>query len=69
MATYKEIQEYIKMRHGYVAKTCWIAHVKSELGISTRVAINRKDSDKRVYPCPADKHEDIVAALRHFNMI
>ena len=69
MASYKEIQEYIKKKHGYVAKTCWIAHIKSEFGISTRVAVNRKDFEKRVYPCPKDKQQDIVDALKYFNMI
>lgn len=28
MATYKDIQKYIKSQHGYEVKTCWIAHAK-----------------------------------------
>lgn len=28
MATYKQIQEYIKQKHGYIPKSCWIAHMK-----------------------------------------
>lgn len=69
MATYKEIQEYIKNKYGYVAKTCWIAHTKSEMGITTRMAANRKDAEKRVYPCPEDKQKDITEALKYFGMI
>ena len=69
MATYKEIQEYIRNEKGYVAQTCWIAHTKSLCGIQTRTAPNRIDSDARVKPCPADKVEDIKEAFRHFGMI
>lgn len=28
MATYKQIQEYLKYNYGFVPKTCWIAHMK-----------------------------------------
>lgn len=69
MATYKEIQEYIKNEKGYVVKTCWIAHVKSLCDIKTRVAPNRKDPNTRVKPCPEDKVEDIKEAFKHFRMI
>lgn len=69
MATYKEIQEYIRNEKGYVAQTCWIAHTKVLCGIQTRTAPNRIDSDARVKPCPADKVEDIKEAFRHFGMI
>ena len=69
MATYKEIQEYIRNEKGYVVKTCWIAHTKSICGIHTRKAANRIDSNSRVYPCPEDKVEDIKEAFRHFGMI
>lgn len=41
MATYKEIQEYIRNEKGYMAQTCWIAHTKSLCGIQTRNAPNR----------------------------
>lgn len=33
MATYKEIQKYVKDIHGFVPKTCWIAHMKEVCGI------------------------------------
>ena len=69
MATYKEIQDYIKNKKGYMAQTCWIAHTKSICGIQTRVAPNRKNMDARVKPCPEDKVEDIKEAFRYFGMI
>ena len=69
MATYKEIQEYIKKEKGYIAQTCWIAHTKLMCGIQTRVATNRKNMDARVKPCPDDKVEDIKEAFRYFGMI
>lgn len=69
MATYKDIQEYIRKEKGYVVQTCWIAHTKSLCGIQMRVAPNRKDSNVRVKPCPEDKVEDIKKAFRHFGML
>ncbi len=69
MATYKEIQDYIKENHGYVAKTCWIAHTKELVGISKRIAPNRIDKGKRVYLCPESKVEDIKEAFKHFEMM
>lgn len=69
MATYKEIQEYIKEEKGYMAQTCWIAHAKLLCGIQTKTAPNRISQDKRVKPCPDDKVEDIKEAFRYFGMI
>lgn len=69
MATYKEIQEYIRNEKGYMAQTCWIAHTKSLCGIQTRNSPNRISENKRVKPCPEDKIEDIKEAFRHFGMI
>lgn len=30
MATYKEIQAYVKKQKGYSIKTCWIADMKNQ---------------------------------------
>jgi hypothetical protein len=38
MATYKDIQKYVKQRFGFEPKTCWIAHVKELNGLPTRSA-------------------------------
>lgn len=69
MATYKEIQEYIKVNFGYTPKTCWIAHSKEVYGLSPKVANNRNDINKREFPCPAEKLEDIRQAFLHFEML
>jgi hypothetical protein len=69
MATYKEIQEYVRVNFGYKPKTCWIAHSKEIYGLSPKTAANRKDSNKREYPCPIEKQEDIRKAFLHFGML
>jgi len=69
MATYKEIQEYVKANFGFTPKTCWIAHSKEVYGLSPKVANNRNDMNKREYPCPAEKQEDIRKAFKHFGML
>ncbi|OZA92340.1 MAG: hypothetical protein B7X57_08445 [Erythrobacter sp. 34-65-8] len=68
MATYREIQDRVRALVGYTPKTCWIADVKSQHGLTSRTASNRLTND-RVHPCPADKKTDIEAALRQFGMI
>jgi hypothetical protein len=69
MATYAEVQRYVKLRHGFLLKTCWIPDVKAELGLTTRVAPNRIHTSRREVPCPPDKRAAIEDALRHFGMI
>ena len=68
MATYKEIQSFVKANYGFIPKTCWIAHVKEIEGLPIRRAWNRK-SKERQDPCPSDKIGSIRDALFHFNMI
>ena len=36
MATYKEIQSYVKEKYGFLPKTCWIAHMKKVCGIPVK---------------------------------
>ncbi|MFD3157953.1 hypothetical protein ACFIJ5_13945 [Haloimpatiens sp. FM7330] len=69
MATYKQIQEYIKATYGFTVKTCWIAHMKEVCGLKRKDSPNRKDPNKRVYPCPENKKKFIREAFRHFDMI
>jgi hypothetical protein len=68
MATYKQIQEWVKQQYEFVPKTCWIAHVKHMSGLPMRKAPNRQGVE-RVEPCPPEKMESIRSALRHFGMI
>lgn len=69
MATYKEIQKRVKEQNGFVPKTCWIADVKSNYGLTSRIAANRLSSEKRAHPCPPEKQEAIELALKYFKMI
>ncbi|MBB4401994.1 MULTISPECIES: hypothetical protein [Rhizobium/Agrobacterium group] len=69
MATYKQIQSWVKEQYDFVPKTCWIADVKAGYGKTSRVASNRIDSSDRKYPCPEERREAIETALRHFSII
>lgn len=69
MATYREIQEYVRDKYGHCVKTCWIAHVKELNGLPLRAAHNRKSADSREVPCPDEKRPEIEDAMRHFGMI
>jgi hypothetical protein len=68
MATYKQIQTWVKQTYGFVPKTCWIADVKFQSGMPMRKAPNRRGVE-RVKPCPPEKVESIRSALQHFGMI
>jgi hypothetical protein len=66
-ATYSEIQEFVKKKHGRVVKSCWIAHAKEICGLNPKRSHRRMG--KRVYPCPDEKLVWIKEAFRHFKMI
>jgi len=68
VATYKQIQAFVKKRYGFNPKTCWIAQVKEMCGLSVREAWNRKAALRSV-PCPPEKVDAIRSALKHFGMI
>jgi hypothetical protein len=68
MATYKEIQKFVKEYFGFVPKTCWIADVKEKAGLHPKKAYNRT-SNIRTNPCPNNKIPAILNALKHFTMI
>jgi hypothetical protein len=68
MATYRQIQEYVKSKYGFLPKTCWIADVKERAGLSVGPAWNRRGKTRQV-PCPPEKVRHIMEALRHFGMI
>ncbi|TPG45332.1 hypothetical protein [Flavobacterium pectinovorum] len=59
--TYKTIQELYKKQFNKTIKTCWIADVKRELGLTTRISKNRINKDSVKYPCP---NEEIKIWLR-----
>ena len=49
--TYKEIQDCYYEQFNKTLKTCWIADVKREMGLTTRVAYNRIDPERVKHPC------------------
>jgi hypothetical protein len=59
--TYKTIQKLYKNQFNKTIKTCWIADVKRELGLTTRISKNRINKDSVKYPCP---NEEIKIWLR-----
>ena len=65
MATYAEIQDFVRKRAGRTVKTCWIAHVKELLGLTLRRAPNRSDPKHRLHPCPEWARPLIETALSH----
>jgi hypothetical protein len=69
MATYKQIQEYVKKTNGYVPKSCWIAHMKEICGLDPKMSARRYSPDSRVHPCPMNKQEDIRNSFKYFKMI
>ena len=69
MATYKEIQSYVKEVNGYSAKSCWIAHMKEVCGLNPKMSARRYSKTERVHPCPENKQNDIKEAFKYFNMI
>lgn len=68
MATYAEIQTWVKAKYGFQPKTCWIAHCKELYGLVRHDAPNRR-GPLRTHPCPPEKQPVIQAAFRHFGMI
>lgn len=69
MATYRQIQDDVKKKHGRAVKTCWIAHVKELNGLRPRIAPNRRSTVKREVPCPPDVRPIIEAAMRRLGML
>jgi hypothetical protein len=67
--TYSEIASEVRLIGGFAPKSCWIAHVKSEYGLTMRTAPNRIDAGSRKHPCPADRRPIIVEAMRRLGMI
>ena len=69
MATYKEIQEYVRRHHGVTVKTCWIAHVKELNNLPVRTAPNRLSASERQDLCPRQHRAKIEEAMRVLGML
>jgi len=68
MATYQEIQKWVREHHGFQPETCWIAHCKEIYGLPVGEAPNRR-GQQRVKPCPPEKRLAIKKAFEHFGML
>jgi hypothetical protein len=69
MATYKQIQEYIKEKYGLIAHTSYIAEVKRKHGIKMiNVRSNEDTLKKAKHPTP-EMIKAIEDALIHFGII
>jgi hypothetical protein len=69
MATYEQVQQDLKERHGISVKSCWIAHVKEMNGLPMRRAPNRRSMDMRVHPCPEKWRPAIEDSMRRLGML
>jgi hypothetical protein len=58
-----------RSRRHFTPKTCWIAHVLSDHGLTRRTAPNRINPGVRQEPCPAEKRGAIIDALRELKML
>lgn len=68
-ATYPEIQEYVKKKHGLNVSTLYIAQIKNKIGIKERKNYNTGEGRSKIPNCPPEKEEAIMDAFRHFNLI
>ena len=69
MATYQMLIDRVKTTSGFTPQTCWIAHVKSDYGLTRGASSNRRDSIARVKECPPERRDAIVDAIRYFGML
>jgi hypothetical protein len=68
MATYRQIQGWVREHYGFTPRTGWIAHCKALNGLPVRRAQNKKGATRRE-PCPPDKQAAIERALWHFGLL
>ena len=62
MSFNKEVQFRVRRHAGFVPRASWIADLKEQLGMPVRRSPNRVGDRK--YPCPPEKREAIIEALR-----
>lgn len=64
MPTYKQIENYVKNKYGYLPKSCWISDVKRQMGYNVKNAHNRKNEMFIKNKCPNNKINDIKEAIK-----
>jgi len=62
---YPTVSQVFKKKYGYLPSTAWIADMKHDLGLKTRVAHNRTKGG-RTQLCPESKKDFIRNAIRVF---
>ena len=62
--TYSKIQTMYKLKYGKTVKTCWIADIKREMKLTTRISFNRIDKEKVKYPCPEEIRENLSEIIK-----
>jgi hypothetical protein len=68
LATYQEIQQWVREHHGFVPETSWIDHCKEIHGLPLDGAPNRQ-VEEEFESCPPEKVPAITQAFRHFGML
>lgn len=69
MATYKDIQEHVRARHGFLPRPTWIAHILNDHGLFHRIAHDGPHPPHRGDPCPLEHRDAIEDALREFDIL
>lgn len=69
MPSYREIQEETKARFGFTPKTCWIADIKAEHGLTRGPAPNRIDWGARKHPCPAHRRTELITIMAELGVL
>ena len=69
-ATYNEIRDYVWEHHQLKISNLYIAQVKQKYGIIERENYHKAKNENAKQPqCPKEKADEIVEALKHFQMI
>jgi hypothetical protein len=69
MAKYNSTAQLTKIKWGFTTKTCWIAHILSDYGLTTRLAHNRHDSLRRKHRCPPHRRQQLEEVMRELGIL
>ena len=67
MPTDREIQNWLYERFHFWPEPAWIAHCKLLCGLTVKHV--RSYQQSRFNPCPLDRQDAVIKALRHFKLI
>ena len=66
MTTYKALQAHVRVSHGRVMQSCWIAHRKEANGLPVN---SRRRKGERQKPCPPQWEAVIDDAMRELGWL